>query len=52
MPPFSSLRFDNLTDREDENAEGHQTRGRRRPAGLRPNSSEFFDVISEWFIRI
>jgi hypothetical protein len=27
-----------------ENAEGHQTRSRRRPSGLRPNASAFFDM--------
>jgi len=31
-------------DREEENAEGPQTRSRRRPSGLRQNSSEFFDL--------
>jgi hypothetical protein len=24
--------------------QGHQTRSRRRPSGLRPNSSEFFEI--------
>jgi len=43
---YTSLRIvevlTNLSNHEEENAKGHQTRSRRRPSGLRPNSSEFF----------